>query len=264
MPQAVNKGAAVGGVARAGGPPRQWSRRDWTFAGIMTAVPAALLSLAALVGYPLITGDDLNQNFPLEVLAGRIVAAGHVPLYNSYLWSGTPLLAGGNAHALLPITLLFAVLPPLAAWLLGEVIVVAGAAVGCQLFLRRTGCSSAAAALGGASFGLGGFLSSQIVHIDFAAAAAAIPWALVALQGLACGRPSSRYRHCLLLCAAVTWVALTGSPDIVIDAVLVCVAYAIHLLLLPGAAVVRAGDSVSRGRVRRRVSSSCAGWLWGR
>ena len=242
-------------------PARRWCRRDWIFASCIAGVPATLLGLAALIGYPLITGDDLIQNFPLEALAGRIIDAGHVPLYNSYLWSGTPLLAGGNAHALLPITLLFSVVPPLAAWVLGEVIVLAGAAIGCQLFLRRTGCGSVAAALGGASFGFGGFVSSQIVHIDFVAAAAAIPWALVGLHGLACRAAGARFRHALLLCAATAWVALTGSPDIVIDAVLVCAAYAVHLFLLPTAVSARPDGGASR-ELPVRISSRGALVWW--
>jgi hypothetical protein len=212
---------------------RAWDRTDWRIAGVIAGVPALVLTAASLAGYPLITGDDLAQNYPLEAFSGQVLRHGHLPLFNSYLWSGTPLLGGVNAHGLLPITLLFAVLPPLAAWVAGEVMVLAGAAIGCQLFLRRTGCSSLAAGLGGASFGLGGFVSSQIVHIDFAAAAAALGWALVALHGLAARGPDSRRRHVLLLAAATTWICLCGSPDIVIDAAVAGGAYLVHLLLQP-------------------------------
>lgn len=208
-----------------------WAKADWKVAAALFAVPAVLLSAAAIAGYPLITGDDVAQNFPLEELSGRIVRSGHFPLWDGFIWSGTPLLGGANAHGLLPITLLFAVLPPLAAWVVGEVVVVALAAVGCQLFLRRTGCATVPAAIGGAWFGLGGFVSSQLVHIDFAAAAAALPWALVALDGIAEREGASRPRHSLLLAASLAWICLAASPDIVIDAALVLVAYTVHLLL---------------------------------
>jgi hypothetical protein len=212
---------------------RAWGRTDWSIAGAIVAVPAVVLSVAALAGYPLITGDDLAQNYPLEAFSGQVLRHGHLPLFDGYLWSGTPLLGGVNAHALLPITLLFAVIPPLAAWIAGEVAVLAGAAIGCQVFLRRTGCSPVAAGLGAASFGLGGFVSAQIVHIDFAAAAAALGWMLVALHGLATRRPDARRRHALLLAGAAAWICLCGSPDIVIDAAVAGGAYVIHLLLQP-------------------------------
>ncbi|HEV8065512.1 MAG TPA: hypothetical protein VGP46_11795, partial [Acidimicrobiales bacterium] len=207
-----------------------WNRRDWRASVFMTAVPTVVLTVAALAGYPLITGDDLVQNFPLEELTGQIIRAGHMPLFDSYLWSGTPLLGGTNAHSFLPITLLFALLPPLVAWVVGEALVFALAAVGTQLLLRRTGCSTLAAAMGGATFGLGGFFSSQIVHIDFASAAVSLPWALVALDGLG-RRASGSHRHALLLATAVAWLCLAGSPDIVIDAAVACGAYSIHLLI---------------------------------
>jgi hypothetical protein len=261
MPLPVDvDGAAGDGAAHEVTRRRLWGRRDWILSSCMVGVPGILLGMAALIGYPLITGDDLIQNFPLEALAGRIVAAGHVPLYNAYLWSGTPLLAGGNAHALLPITLLFSVMPPLAAWVLGEVMVLAGAAIGCQLFLRRTGCSSVAAALGGASFGFGGFVSSQIVHIDFVAAAAAIPWALVALHGIGCRGRSGRLRHVLLLSGAIAWVSLSGSPDIVIDAALICLVYAVHLFLLPAAASSRPDAGASPEQPARLSSRGALVW----
>jgi len=212
---------------------RTFTRADWKAAGLLSGVPALVFTLAAAIGYPLITGDNLVQNYPLEYFSGQAIRNGHLPLFDAFLWSGTPLLGGTNAHALLPLTLLFAVLPPLAAWVVGQIFVIAAAAIGCQLFLRRTGCGSLAAALGGASFGLGGFLSSQNVHIDFVAAAAALPWALIALHGLATRSPSSRVRHCLLLVAVAAWICLTGSPDIVIDVIVGCGGYFVHLLLQP-------------------------------
>ncbi|HXY42617.1 MAG TPA: hypothetical protein VEH29_00370 [Acidimicrobiales bacterium] len=226
-------------------PSLPWARADWGAAGLLVGLPAVVLASAAAAGYPLITGDDVVQNYPLEYLSGLVLRHGHLPLYDAFLWSGTPLLGGTNAHALLPITMLFALLPPLAAWVVGEIAVFSAAAVGCQLFLRRTGCGSLAAALAGASFGLGGFVSSQIVHVDFAAAAAALPWMLVALHGLATRPPSSRRSHCLLLAGTLAWICLCGSPDIVIDTVVVFAAYLVHLVLQPLAAERRLA-----GRVR--------------
>ncbi len=214
-------------------PTAAWGRTDWKASVLLVALPSLLVSLAAVAGYPLITGDDVAQNFPLEYLVGQEIRHGHLPLYDSFLWSGTPLLGGTVAHALLPITLLFAVFPPLPAWVIGEVLVLGAATVGCQLFLRRTGCDSLPSALAGASYGLAGFVSSQIVHIDFAAAAAALPWLLVGIDGLATRPAPARGRHCVLVAIAIAWICLCGSPDIVIDTVVVCGTYTGHLLLQP-------------------------------
>src|ERR1019366_10360930 len=86
-------------------------RADGFAVGILLGIPLFAFSVAALAGYPLLTGDDVTQNYPLSVLAGQFIAHGHLPVYDPYLWAGTPLLAGANAHALLPTTLLFAFLP---------------------------------------------------------------------------------------------------------------------------------------------------------
>ena len=86
---------------------------------------------------------------------------------------------------------------------------------GRSVLLRRNGCRPLAAALGGATFGLGGFVSSQIVHIDFVAASAALVWCLVALDGMVRGEPHRRAPWALVLAIAVGCVGLSGSPDIV-------------------------------------------------
>ena len=83
---------------------------------VLVAVPLVVFVVPALVGHPAIGGDNVIQNFPLRVLSGRLLRQGHLPLWNPYIWSGTPLLGGLNAGAVYPLTLVFAVLPPTAAW----------------------------------------------------------------------------------------------------------------------------------------------------
>jgi hypothetical protein len=211
--------------------PRWLEKRDVIAMALLVAIPLAALSSAALAGYPLLTGDDVTQSYPLSVLSGEFLAHGHLPVYDPYLWSGAPLLAGANAHALLPTTLLFAFLPHLAAWVVAEALTLGAGAIGAFLLLRRDGCRPLAAALGGATFGLGGFVSSQIVHIDFVAASAALVWCLVALHGMVRGEPHRRAAWALVLAIAVGCVGLSGSPDIVIDTVVALGAYGGHLLI---------------------------------
>ena len=224
--------AASSGSATPRALPRRLIGRAHAFAvGLLVGIPLLALSIAALTGYPLLTGDDVSQNYPLSVLAGEILAHGHLPVYNPYLWAGSPLLAGANAHALFPTTLLFAFLPHLGAWVLAEALTLGAAATGAFVLLRRNGCRPLAAGLGGASFGLGGFVSSQIVHVDFVAASAALIWCLVALDAIVRGSASSRAAGALLLAAAAACIGLSGSPDIVIDAVVAIAVYGGHLLI---------------------------------
>ena len=181
----------------------------------------------------MLTGDDLTQNYPLSVLSSQLIAHGQLPVYDPYLWSGTPLLAGASAlRALLPSTLLFVFLPHLSAWVLAEALTLAAGAIGGFVLLRRNRCRTLPAALGGATFGLGGFVSSQIVHIDFVSASASLVWCLVALDGI--GRSERRHRApwALALAAAMACIGLSGSPDIVIDTLVTVVVYGSHLLIV--------------------------------
>ena len=206
-------------------------RRDALAMSLLLAIPLVALSAAALAGYPLLTGDDLAQNYPLSVLSGQLIAHGQLPVYDPYLWSGTPLLAGASAHALLPSTLLFVFLPHLTAWVLAEALTLGAGAIGAFVLLRHNRCRTLAATLGGATFGLGGFVSSQIVHIDFVSASASLIWCLVALDGIVRDRPGRRATWALVLAVALACVGLSGSPDIVIDTLVAFAAYGGHLLI---------------------------------
>src|ERR1019366_6517753 len=96
----------------------------------MLVVPTLLFVLPALAGHPALSGDNLIQNFPLRVLSGRQLASGHLPLFNPFANSGTPLLGGLNAGALYPLTLLFVFITPIAAWILNLIAVYVTASLG--------------------------------------------------------------------------------------------------------------------------------------
>jgi hypothetical protein len=79
--------------------------------GSLVLLSVLVYAVPALLGHPVVPGDDLTQNLPLRELVGRQIAHGHLPVYDPYLWSGAPLLAGWNAGAAYPLTWLFAALP---------------------------------------------------------------------------------------------------------------------------------------------------------
>jgi hypothetical protein len=71
---------------------------------LLALLPAVVFGIPALLGHAVIPGDDMTQNFPLRVLAGSQLSAGHLPLYDPWIWSGAPLLGGWNAAAAYPLT----------------------------------------------------------------------------------------------------------------------------------------------------------------
>lgn len=198
--------------------------------GVLIAIPVLAFVIAAAVGHMSINGDNNLQNFPLRVLVGKDLASGQLPLWNPYMWSGTPLLASFNAGAVYPLTLLFAILPSIPAWILTQIALYSITAVGTFAFFRSSGRSVAASLAAAACFSFAGFLSSQIGHVDTIEAAAWLPWLLFALRRLAL---AERHRGCwaALLGAGVGIVIVSASPETIMDDGIVVAFYAIWLCI---------------------------------
>ena len=159
--------------------------------------------------------DDLTQNYPVRVLVGWDLRAGHLPLWDPYIWSGTPLLAGFNAGAFYPATLLFAFLPAPLSWDLGQVSTYALCGTGLYLFLRRTGIAALPAWLGSLAFTWGGFMAAHEVHMGLVEGTAWIGWILLALDHVARPGPARRGRPAAwtgFLGLTFGLVALAGDP----------------------------------------------------
>ena len=103
---------------------------------LLALLPAMVFGIPALLGHAVVPGDDMTQNFPLRELAGSQLRAGHLPLYDPWIWSGAPLLGGWNAAAAYPLTWLFAILPGTAAWTAGLIVTWETAGLGMFCFLR--------------------------------------------------------------------------------------------------------------------------------
>ena len=124
----------------------------WPYA-VLIGLPAAAFILPDLFGGHLVlTGDNLQQNYPLHVLVGSMLRHGQLPFWNQYLFSGTPLLAGFNAGAFYPLVGLFVILPDRAAWIATEVILFSLIGVGMYLFLRALALSTVACVLASLTF----------------------------------------------------------------------------------------------------------------
>lgn len=182
---------------------------------VLVAVPAALAFIPALIGRPMMNGDDTYQNYPLRVLVGQILRNGHLPWWDPLIWSGTPLLAGWNAGAASPTTWLFALLPDIWAWSLGQFVATVLGTLGMYVFLRRLELSPVAAFLGSATFVFTGFVGGQTAHYGLILGTNLLPFVLIAIDEL--WRRRSRplgdlLWPALLLSGATALVVLAGEP----------------------------------------------------
>lgn len=200
---------------------------DGRWVALLVALPVLVFAVPALVGHPVLLGDDLSQNEPLRALVGADLRHGLLPVLDPYLWSGAPLLGGWNAGAAYPLTWLFAVLPATGAWTMGLVVTWWVAGLSLYALLRRFGLATAACGVGALSFAFGGAFLAQVVHFGLVAGMSWVPLQLLAVHHLTgpAGR-GSRARWTAALGATFALTVLAGEPRAIDDAFAVVVCFA--------------------------------------
>jgi hypothetical protein len=226
-------------------------RGDVVAVVVLVALPTLIFGLPALLGHAVLPGDDLTQNLPLRMLAGQQIRAGHLPLFDPYIWSGAPLLAGWNAAAAYPLTWLFVVLPGTAAWTVNMIATWAVAGLGMFCFLRALRLASLASFVGAFSFAFAGGMSAQVTHFGLVAGLSWVPVALLSIlrlsqdrrvasrpgRSVGAGREVGRGwlaglvqpgRCCwaAVLATSIGLVILAGEPRAIDDACVIVVIYA--------------------------------------
>ncbi|MBP6821364.1 MAG: YfhO family protein [Acidobacteria bacterium] len=159
---------------------------------ISRAVAAAgLLLLPVLFFYPTLTrglllapGDGWTANLGLRILLGQMIGEGNLPLWNPYIFAGMPFLATVYPGVLYLPNWIFAVLSPLAAMNTVVITTFHLAAIGAYLYARVIGCRREAALVSGIAFGLGGYLVAHLGQTSHIAAAAWLPWVVLAVEKL--------------------------------------------------------------------------------
>ncbi len=258
---------ALSATGPPGWSPRRRARGDAAALWLLVALPIAVFVVPALAGHPAVVGDNLLQNYPLRVLAGRELGQGHWPLWNPYADAGTPLIGGMNAGALYPGTLLFAVLPGLVAWVANLLVVYWAAGIGAYTLCRWLGAAPLPSAVAALTYAYAGMMLGQLIHLGVVEGQSLLPW--LALCTLSLSRtvlaspPATRARGVVRAARApVAWLAvlcglvcLTGEPRAIVDAALVL-----------GVLVVVELASRTGATARRRVAfavGAAVGAAWG-
>jgi len=184
------------------------SLRWWVVGGL----PIALFLVPALLGHPLVFGDNATQNVPLRTLVGEDWRAGVLPAWNPYDWSGVPLLAGFNAGALTPFILPFVFLPAGVAFSLAIGSAFGLIALATAATARVFGVSERVAALAGLVFALTGAVVAQSVHMDMIEGDAGWVVAMYFLSRLVARRGSAS-ANMLGLAAGYALDILAGAPE---------------------------------------------------
>ncbi len=183
---------------------------------VLGLLPFALFLSITLVNRVFLALDVQAYFFPYHVLPARMLAEGHLPLWNPYVFSGIPLLADGQTAMFYPPNWLFFVLPATMALNYSILLQFSIAGIGAYLFARELGLWRFPAFIAGLSYMFCGFLTARIVHLSIMSGAALIPLVLCCLDRLltASGdRPHTR-RWLAATGLAVAAQAVAGHPQI--------------------------------------------------
>jgi hypothetical protein len=104
-----------------------------------------------------ITSDVVSINYPLRVLAVDILKGGHIPLWNSDMFAGFPLLANIQVGVFSPTIILYFLMPVIWAWTGQIVLQPFLAAIFTYLFLRHLKLSKLPSVFGGLVYAFSGF-----------------------------------------------------------------------------------------------------------
>jgi hypothetical protein len=232
-------------------------------------VAILLFLLPFIYFYPAVTGeitllpgDGWLQNLGVRVFIGERLRHGELALWNPYIFAGMPLLASVYPGALYPPNWLFAILDPKLAANLVVITTYHIALVGTYLFARKSGSNRLGAMLAGCAFSFGGFMINHISQTSRIAAAAWLPWVLLALAGcVEAIRKRSKPRAWGWVTLGALAIALqffAGEPQMLLFTALVCGFYCLFVLwqfnerrqriefLLLGAALVLIGVLLSQ------------------
>ena len=185
-----------------------------------------------LFGYPLIYGDNLNQNLPLRALSGNIFAAGHLPSWDLFNWAGEPLLAGFNAGVFFPLTWLFIVFSAPLAMSLNLALTFFIASSGVYMIVRHLGGSKFASSAAALAFTFSGQFASQSVHIDMIEGIASSVWMLYFVFKLfKASSTKGRLGNAVLFGTSFAFTVLAGAPEAMIDGLIMAGTVSLVLFL---------------------------------
>lgn len=218
---------------------------------LVLAALTALSYLQLLASSPDVTIDtpDITRYFAwLHGFSREHLLAGRVPLWNPFIYAGTPFAANPQTGVFYPLSWLYVVMPVLQAqkWMLVLHVYMGGCF--CYLYLRRVGIHPANATIACLPWMFGSWLGAHLVmgHVSGVFVAAWLPLILYLYEGAITTRQA---RYLFWTGFALGIQLLAGEPQLCYYTALVVVVYG----------GIRLGWSGSTGPAHRRW----VGWIMG-
>jgi hypothetical protein len=189
---------------------------------LLALIPFLYFYPAVLGTVILAPGDGWAQNFPVRALAAQILAKGALPIWNPFIFGGMPLMASVYGGAFYPPNWLFLLFPAKLAMNAVVITTYHLALFGTYLYSRRIGIDRAGALVAAIAFSYGGFMINHLAQTSRIAAAAWLPWVLLAIESLA--RAEGSRARCRWMALGACFIALqflAGEPQMMVFTALV-------------------------------------------
>ncbi len=180
--------------------------------------------------------DNLLVNVPSKVFLAEELKAGRFPLWNPYIFAGTPFFADINLAVLHPLNLLYLVLPPFRALTMGVLMLFLGGSVGMYVLGRTIRLGRFTSLVGAAVFGFSGSLIVYTNNIPILQVAALVPWAMAAWIGYL---KTMTGRDLVIFVLVAVFQFFSGHPQFTYYTWLMLIAYT--LTIKPSFQMVRLG-----------------------
>lgn len=168
--------------------------------------------------------DNLLINIPSKVFLAEELKQGRFPVWNPYIFSGTPFFADINLSVLHPFNLLYLVLPPFRALAVGILVLFLIGSVGMYFLGRTFRLGTFASLVGAVVFGFSGSLVVYANNIPILQVAVLVPWVL-AFWVRYLERPANRTMATFVLIAG--FQIISGHPQLTFYTWLMLIGYTI-------------------------------------
>lgn len=138
-----------------------WTEKEW--AGYPAGVPIKNLEIS----------DSISQFYPWRSLVAQYWRNGKAPLWNQYMFNGTPFVATLHSAALYPLNFLYLFLSDINTWTTIIILQILLSTSFMYLFLRDIKLGKSAAYIGAIGFGFSGYM---IAWLEFATGGQAGIW----------------------------------------------------------------------------------------
>ncbi len=201
-------------------------------AATLTLLPLIYFFPAVRGSIALAIGDSWSYSILVRMFLGKMLAQEVIPLWNPHVFSGMPFLASVQPGVMYPPNWIFAILPPGVALNLVVITAYHISLTGVYLYLRAMRVTVMASLIASIAFTFGGFMIAHLEQVNYVAAAAWLPWILLAIEKLY--RSSSWNQLWKWVTAGAIFIALhvfAGLPQATFQILLVSGPYLLFLLL---------------------------------